>query len=172
MCERIWGDKMTKRIFNRFDPFLPVKLDSKASDFSVSETSNDIFEDFSSITLNEGLKIRTPQINKGFVVMITKKSIGSENGLGEKLLEDFVYSLSNSLDLPQYLIFMNEAVFLLDKENVLNSLNKLKKYGVKNLVSIESLDYFKHKINSRYIIQATSGDITDKMLLSKKLITL
>ena len=81
-------------------------------------------------------------------------------------------SLSNSLELPQYLILTNEAVFLLDNENVLNSLSQLKKYGVKNLVSIESLNYFKHKISNKLIIQATSGDITEKMLISNKLITL
>lgn len=163
---------MTKRVFNRFDPFMPVKLDSKASDFNVSENSTDLFEDFSNITLNESLKFRTPQVKKGFTVMFTKKTIGNENGLGEKLLEDFIYSLSNSLELPQYLILTNEAVFLLDNENVLNSLSQLKKYGVKNLVSIESLNYFKHKISNKLIIQATSGDITEKMLISNKLITL
>ena len=164
---------MTKKVFNRFDPFMPVKLDSKkTSDFNITENTSDIFEEFSNITLNESLKIRTPQINKGFTVMITKKAIGNENGLGEKLLIDFIYSLSNSLELPQYLIFMNEAVFLLDNENVLESLNKLKKYGVKNLVSIESLNFFNHKLSNKLLTQATSGDITDKMLISKKLISL
>ena len=164
---------MTKRVFNRFDPFMPVKLDSKASSFNVNESSsNDVFEDFNSITLNENIKFRTPQVKKGFTVMLTKKAIGNENGLGEKLLSDFIYSLSNSLELPQYLIFMNEAVFLLDNENVEISLMQLKRHGVKSLVSVESLNYFEHKINSKSVIQATSGDITEKMLISKKLINL
>lgn len=173
MSERVWGDEMTKRVFNRFDPFMPVKLDSKkASDFNITENNSEIFEDFSSITLNESFKIRTPKISKGFTVMLTKKAIGTENGLGEKLLSDFIYSLSNSLELPQYLIFMNEAVLLLNNENILDSLNILKKYGVKNLVSLESLNHFNYKINNKLLTQATSGDITDKLLISKKLISL
>lgn len=164
---------MTKRVFNRFDPFMPVKLGSnKTSDFNTTENNPDVFEEFSNITLNESLKFRTPQIKKGFTVVLTKKAIGNENGLGEKLLFDFIYSLSNSLELPQYLIFMNEAVFLLDNENVENSLIQLKRHGVKNLVSMESLSYFKHKISNKSVIQATSGDITEKMLISKKLINL
>ena len=36
-------------------------------------------------------------IKKGFLILITKKSIGAENGLGEKLLENFIYSLSDSI---------------------------------------------------------------------------
>ena len=68
--------------------------------------------------MNESLKFRTPHVKNGFTVVLSKKAIGNENGLGEKLLEDFIYSLSNSFELPQNLIFMNEAVFLLDNENV------------------------------------------------------
>lgn len=164
---------MTKKVFNRFDPFMPVKLASKVSDFNnITENSNNMFEDFSNVSLNEGLKIKTPQIKNGFIVMITKKSLGNENGLGEKLLEDFIFSLSNSLELPQYLIFTNEGVFLLDNEKIINSVNILKKYGVKHLVSIESLDYFKYRISNKLFIQATSGDIADKMLISKKIINI
>lgn len=163
---------MTKKVFNRFDPFMPVKLDSKASDFNVNNTNDAIFDDFSNITLNEGLKIKTPQVKKGLTVLITKKAIGNENGLGEKLLEDFICSLSNSFELPQYLIFMNEAVFLLENANVESSISQLKRYGVKNLVSVESLNYFKRNVNNKSLIQATSGDITDKMLISKQLINI
>ena len=69
MSERVRGDEMTKRVFNRFDPFMPVKLDSKASEFNVVENNSvDVFEDFSNITLNESLKFRTPQVKKGFTI--------------------------------------------------------------------------------------------------------
>jgi len=165
---------MTKRVFNRLDPFMPIKIDENSRvSLDISESSReDFFEDFISPSLNEELKFRTPSIKKGFSILITKKSIGAENVLGEKLLEDFIYSLSDSFELPQYLIFMNEAVTLLANENIEDSLFKLKKYGVKNLVSVESLDHFKYKINSKSIIQATSGDITEKILFSNKLINL
>ena len=122
--------------------------------------------------MTESLKFRTPHVKSGFTVVLSKKSIGNENGLGEKLLEDFIYSLSNSFELPQYLIFINEAVLLLNKDSIDSSISQLKRYGVKNLVSLESLNYFNHKINSKLLIQATSGDITEKILYSKQLINM
>jgi len=165
---------MTKRVFNRFDPFMPVKIDgnTKMSSDIIESGADDFFEDFNKSALNEGLKFGTPRIKNGFSVVLTGKAIGNENGLGEKLLEDFIYSLSESFELPQYLIFMNEAVFLLSNEKVENYVAQLKKYGVRNLVSMESLNHFNCKVNSRSIIQATSGDITEKMLFSEKLINL
>ena len=165
---------MTKRVFNRFDPFMPVKIDNsrKLASEPLVNDSEDFFEDFNKSALNESLKFRTPHVKNGFTVVLSKKAIGNENGLGEKLLEDFIYSLSNSFELPQYLIFMNEAVLLLNNDSIDISISQLKRYWVKNLVSLESLNYFKHKVNSKLLIQDTSGDITEKILFSKQLINL
>ncbi len=165
---------MTKKFFNRFDPFMPSKFDNIKVDTTNSLNNNhaDILEEFNKATLNEGLHFGMPGVKNGFVIMISKKAIGSENGLGEKLLEDFICSLSSSFELPQYLVFTNEAVFLPDSEKIKNALDKLKKYGVKNLVSIESLNFFNYKIRNKSVIQATSGDITEKLLISKQLISL
>jgi len=164
---------MTKKVFNRFDPFMPIKVDNSkiASGIAVNEVP-DLFEEFNNTRLNENLKFRAPNVKKDFTVLITKTSIGKEGEIGKKLLEDFIYSLSNSLELPQYLIFMNEAVFLLDIESIEEEISHLRKYGVKTLVSLESLNYFKHSLNSKSAIQATSGDITEKILFSKKLINM
>ncbi len=165
---------MTKKVFNRFDPFMPSKIDNAKVDNanSLNNSHTDILEDFNKATLNEGLHFGIPGVKNGFVIMISKKAIGSENGLGEKLLEDFICSLSSSFELPQYLIFSNEAVFLLDSEKIKNAVNKLKKYGVKNLVSVESLNFFNYEIRNKSVIYATSGDITEKLLISKQLISL
>ncbi len=165
---------MTKRYFNRFDPFMPIKPDDnvKLHQTGVENITDNFFEEYSKNSLNENLKLRTPHIKDGFVIVFSKKAIGNENELGEKLLEDFIYSLSNFFELPQYLIFMNEAVFLLGNEKIENLLSQLKKYGVKNLVSLESLNYFKYKVASKSFMQATSGDITEKILFSKKLINI
>ena len=165
---------MTKRVFNRFDPFMPIKIDNnmKMRTNSVENAKEEIFDGLSNTSLTECIKFRTPHIKSGFTIILSKKAIGNENGLGEKLLEDFIYSLSNSFELPQHLIFMNEAVHLLQNERVENSLFQLKKYGVKNLVSIESLNYFNCTVNNKLFIQATSGDITEKMLFSTELINL
>ena len=67
---------------------------------------------------------------------------------------------------------MNEAVFLLENKRIENAVTQLKKYGVKNLISLESLNFFEHKTTSKTVIQATSGDITEKILFSKQLINL
>ena len=163
---------MTKRVFNRFDPFMPVKLSDKKLESEVGASSVDIFDDFGKATLNEGLKFGTPQVRNGYTVLLTSSSIGSKNGLGEKLLEDFIFSLSNSFELPQYIILINEAVLLLGNEKVEQSILNVRKFGVKILVSLESLNYFNSKITNKLVTQATSGDIAEKILFSTKLISL
>jgi len=172
--QKIRGEEMTKKVFNRFDPFMPIKIDegSKTSSTFVENNTDEFFDDFNKSTLNESLKFRTPHIKNGFLVVLTKESIGAKNGLGEKLLEDFIYSLSNSFELPQYLIFMNEAVKLLDNEKIEIYISQLKRHGVKSLVSVESLNYFNFSLNNKSVIQATSGDITEKILFSKNLINI
>lgn len=165
---------MTKRVINRFDPFMPVKVNNTTSEVNsvdVSSNSNN-FEEFSSMTLNESLKFKMPEIIKGFTILITKKTIGADNKIGEDLLEKFLYTVSESFELPQYLILVNEAVLLLNKKSINNIISKLKKYGVKTLVSMESLNYFEYKVDSNLFSNATSKEISDKIIFSKKLITL
>lgn len=162
-----------KKVFNRFDPFMPIKTTSPKTDSNIVDNeTNTYFEDFSNNLLNEGLRFGTPRIKSGLTIVLTKKAIGNENGLGEKLMEDFLYSISNSFELPQYLIFMNEAVLLLGTENINEIVIKLKKYGVQNLVSVESLNHFNHNITNKSLIRATSGDITEKMIFSKHVVSL
>lgn len=163
---------MTKKVFNRFDPFMPVKFSDKKLDGGVDTSSVDIFDDFGKATLNEGLKFGTPQVKNGYTVLLTSGSMGSKNGLGEKLLEDFIFSLSNSFELPQYIILVNEAVLLLGNEKIEQLVVNLRKYGVRILVSLESLNHFNGKITNKLVTQATSGDIAEKILFSTKLISL
>lgn len=164
---------MMKKDFNHLDPFMPIKLATSKQLSGIPDMKNDeVFENFTPNALNENLRFGTPEIKSGVTVLLTRKAIGNENGLGEKLLVDFIYSLSNSFELPQYLIFMNEAVLLLNIEIIKNSLAQLKKYGVKILISVESLKCFNCDTNIKYVTQATSGDITSKILFSKRLISL
>jgi len=163
---------MTKRVFNRFDPFMPVKLSEHDAENGTIGSASDVFDDFNKATLNEGLKFGTPQVRNGYTVLLTSSSIGSKNGLGEKLLEDFIFSLSNSFELPQYIILVNEAVLLLGNEKVEQLILNVRKFGVKILVSLESLNYFNSKITNKLVTQATSGDIAEKILFSTKLISL
>ena len=50
--------------------------------------------------------------------------------------------------------------------------SNLKKFGVKILVSVESVSYFNSKITNKLVTQATSGDIAEKILFSNKVISL
>ena len=163
---------MTKKVINRFDPFMPVKVNNTTSEVNSVEVSNSGFEDFNAMSLNESLKFKMPEIIKGFTVLITKKTIGSDNKIGEDLLDNFFDEISEAFELPQYLILVNEAVLLLNKKCINNAISKLKRYGVKTLVSAESLNYFEYKIDSKLFINATSKEISDKIIFSKKLITL
>ena len=49
-------------------------------------------------------------------------------------------------------------------------ISQLTRYGVKSLVSVESLNYFNFSLNNKSVIQATSGDITEKILFSKMIL--
>ena len=165
---------MTKKVINRFDPFMPVKVNNTGAEIDSVDISsnNSSFEDFNSMTLNESLKFKMPEIIKGFTIVITKKTIGADNKIGEDLLDDFIDEVSESFELPQYLILLNEGVLLLNKPSINNAISKLKKYGVKTLVSSESLNYFEYKVESKLFVNATSKEISDKIIFSKKLITL
>lgn len=163
---------MQKKYFNKFDPFMPIKTTNKTSESIISDNKNELIDEYNKITLNESLRFTTSQIKTGFVIMLSKKSIGTTNEIGEKLLQDFIFALSNSFELPQYIILANEAVFLLDEEKVENLLFNVKKLGVKILVSIETLNFYDKKIKSDAVIQATSGDIAEKIIFSNKFISL
>ena len=165
---------MTKKVINRFDPFMPVKVNNTGADMDSVDisSSNSTFEDFNSMSLNESLKFKMPQVIKGFTIVITKKTIGADNKIGEDLLDDFIDEVSESSDLPQYIILLNEGVLLLSRSNINDAISKLKRYGVKTLVSEESLNYFEYKIDSKLFVSATSKEISEKIIFSKKLITL
>ena len=167
-----------KRNINRFDPFVPVNMASlgktKLNESRNMNLGNDVIPDssFSFVTMDDAFKVNVPSVKKGFVVLLTKKEIGSKNALGEKLLEDFVFSLSELVELPEHIIFMNEGIFILDNKNILDSIFKMQKYGVKFLTSIESIKYFNYINSLKGIKQATSADITEKIIFSEKLINM
>ena len=84
---------MQKKYFNRFDPFMPIKPVKNANENIVTDTRNEMVDDFNMINLNESFKFATSHIKDGFVIMISDKSIGTNNEIGGKLLEDFVFAL-------------------------------------------------------------------------------
>lgn len=167
-----------KRNINRFDPFMPIKFSSiQKNNFSenqntVTESENFASRTFDFVAIDDKFKFDLPSVKKGFVVLLSKKEIGDKNSLGEKLMEDFVFTLSEAIELPEYVIMMNEAIYLLDNKNVNDNILKMKKYGVSFLASLESIEYFNYKFNVKGIKQATSADITEKIMFSEKFINM
>jgi hypothetical protein len=136
-----------------------------------SELDNVNFE-FNNINLsNEKLKLRVPQVSLGFDVLLTREYIGENNPLGEKLMRDFIFSITQNLDLPQYIIFMNSAVKLIaSDEECINNIKKLKKYGTVSVVSIESLEYFGLIHECKSGLKEVSADIMEKIIVAKKIV--
>lgn len=167
-----------RRNINRFDPFIPISMSglgkSKLNDNFNPDVSSGVVPDksISFLTIDDKFRASVPSVKKGFVVLLTRKEIGSKNALGEKLLQDFVFSLSELIELPQYIILANEAVYLLDNECVCSLILKMQKYGVKFLASIESMEYFNYSVSLKGVKNATSADITEKIIFSEKLINM
>lgn len=165
-----------KRNMKGFDPFMPVRFSevgkSRANENIDITSSNFIDNSFNFVAASDNFKIDMPSVKKGLVVLLTKKAIGTENALGIKLMNDFVISLSDLVKLPQYVIMMNEAVYLLNNENVKDSIIKMQKYGVRFLVSKESLECFGILGNVKGIKQVTLADITEKITYSEHLINM
>ena len=155
---------------------MPIKLSSIEKNGLTENVSvnNSTFADSSInfVASSDTFKIDLPAVKKGFVILLTKKSIGIENELGIKLMNDFVISISDAVMLPQYIIIMNEAVCLLDDSLIKESISKMQKYGVKILVSDESARCFNDFQVIRGIKQVTSADIAEKIIYSEHLINM
>lgn len=167
---------MDKNKFNSLDPFIPIKMSSITTKMNNSTgieigLDNINFE-FSNIKLsNEKLKLRVPQISLGFVILLTCDYIGENSPLGKKLMKDFIFSIAQNLDLPQYIIFVNSAVQLIaSDEECISSIKKVKKYGTVAIVSIESLEYFGIKQECQVGLKEVSADIMEKIVVAKKII--
>lgn len=167
-----------KRNINRFDPFMPIKFSGvqknrlDLSENVVTQNNNLADRSFDFFTIDDKLKFDLPCVKKGFVILLTKKEIGDKNSLGEKLMEDFIFSISDAVELPEYVIMMNEAIHLLDNKNVNENILKMRKYGVSFLISLESMEYFNYICKVKGIKQATSADITEKIMFSEKFINM
>lgn len=167
-----------RRNINRFDPFVPVNMTGlgkrKLNDNFNMNIENEVIQDKSInfFTIDDKFRASIPSIKKGFAVLLTKKEIGNKNEIGEKLLEDFIFSLSELIELPQYVILLNEAIYLMDNKNICDLIFKMQKYGVKFLVSIESMEFFNYSVSLKGVKQSTSADITEKIIFSEKLINI
>lgn len=178
-CEgRSWGENKVnnKRNMKRIDPFMPVKfsnaLKSKTAEKLDIDSLNFNNNPFEFMTSSDTFRIDVPTVKKGLIVLLTKKSIGTDNELGVRLMKDFVVSLADLVMLPQYVIVMNEAIYLLNDQNVKDSVLRLQKYGVSFLISDETAKYFCEVEKFKGIKQVAFADITEKIMYSERLINM
>lgn len=82
---------------------------------------------------------------KEISIVITSNKIGEDNNrLGQKLMEEYIDTLSEEYKLPSNIIFMNDGVKLLVKESkVIEEIHLLEEKGVKIYASDTSLNDFK-----------------------------
>jgi selenium metabolism protein YedF len=108
-----------------------------------------------------------------YVVFIGKEYIGEgSEELGKNLMRMFLYTLTESEDLPNYLLFMNGGVKLptLDLQAV-DHLKVLKDKGVDILVCGACLNYYKIAEELKIGSVSNMYEIADKMKQSGKVIS-
>mgnify|MGYP000890488531 FL=1 len=93
----------------------------------------------------EGLEEQKPEPKSDYVVFIGKEYIGDgDQELGKNLMRMFLYTLTESADLPTHILFMNGGVKLavLDEQAV-DHLKTLKEKGVEIIVCGTCLNFYK-----------------------------
>lgn len=157
---------------NIFDPFMQVNFENAIKESKPVEgiKNSNSFNNSEVVFMEKRVSFRTPQIVPGFVILITSESIGENNQVGKELLRDFLLEITNLLDLPEYVIFVNDGVKVL--KNNIEIIKNIKKLGTKISVSNESLDTFNVSTNFEFVYKVSSTDIAKKMLFAKKFLKL
>lgn len=114
------------------------------------------------------------QKKSSWVVFMGKDTVGDgEQPLGTTLAQMFFYTLSESNDLPEAVLFMNRGVMLptLDAQ-IPEHLEKLQDQGVKILVCGTCLDYYHLKDQLKIGTVSNMYEIVSCMQQADKVITL
>ena len=138
---------------------------------SVSISPNEVVDnDVMSMTfMGKSSGMRVPKVRTGLVLLITSESLGENNDLGINLMKNCLFSISEGIELPEYIFFINTGVKLISDESVLANLEKIKKYGSNIITSMESLVYF--KLNNCKVAQKWAiGDIMSILVNANKVI--
>lgn len=114
-------------------------------------------------------------IGCGYSVFISRETIGNGDGaLGHNLMKMAIYTLSESEQIPTYLLFMNGGVKLLTGEEpqIIENINTLIDKGCQVLVCGTCLDYYGIKEKLQVGTVSNMYDIISSMQNSVKTITL
>jgi hypothetical protein len=157
---------------NTFDPFMINNFSNitkrTKSTSVVEENSN---SDFVGMTfIEKSMSIRTPKAKSGLVLLIESESMGEENELGKKLMRDFFISILSGIEFPEYIIFVNTGVKILDDVELKQTLKLIKKYGTNLIASHESVEFLGVTIENKLAQKWSVGDITMLIMNANKVI--
>ncbi len=123
-------------------------------------------EEFYNVTIVVGNGKSQEKINTSLqnIIVISSNAIGEVGEIGEKLLESFIYSLTELENAPKYILFYNKGVFITTKnEKAIEDLNILKEKGTQILSCGLCLDY--------YNLTLKVGDVTNMYKISELLMS-
>ena len=107
----------------------------------------------------------------GDVVVISSKTMGSNEELGVVLMKSFIFALTKQDQLPKEMIFYNEGIFLTTNEgDILNDLKYLESQGVDIVSCGTCLDFFNRKELLQVGTVTNMYDIVERMEKAEKII--
>ena len=112
---------------------------------------------------------------KSYAVFIGKDHVGEgDQQLGYNLMKMAIYTLSESGDAPDYLLFMNGGVKLVagEEQQIIDSVSSLIAQGTEVLVCGTCLDYYGLKEDLKVGEVSNMYDILGRMQAADKVITL
>ena len=129
-------------------------------------------DDFYAIIAKEGIDEELDFNEKsGDVVVISSKTMGSNEELGAVLMKSFIFALTKQDQLPKEMIFYNEGIFLTTNEgDILNDLKYLESQGVDIVSCGTCLDFFNRKELLQVGAVTNMYDIVERMEKAEKVI--
>ncbi|MEG1620799.1 MAG: sulfurtransferase-like selenium metabolism protein YedF [Oscillospiraceae bacterium] len=111
---------------------------------------------------------------KNWALFVGKDTIGDgEKELGTNLIRMFFYTLKEDADIPKYILFMNSGVFLATMdEQIVEHLKALEERGTEILICGTCLNFYKIQVEPQVGKISNMYDISDKMKIADKVITL
>lgn len=111
---------------------------------------------------------------KNWALFVGKDFIGDGSyELGNSLMTMFFYTLSESADVPRYILFMNSGVKLaVENDQVIEHLHTLQEKGAEILVCGTCLKFFEMADKLQIGSVSNMYDISERMHMADKVITL
>lgn len=120
--------------------------------------------------MEKATNMSVPKIRTGLVLLISCDYLGTSKDLGVLLLKNFCDSLTNGLDLPEYIFLISDGTKLLLDESMLDDFKKMKKYGTNIVASYESLEYFNMLDSCKSVKKWSIGEMTSVLVRANQVI--